>query len=301
MRQLAPLLILCLIAPAAGGAEATGAEPDEAPSLTTFYGTATVRERPVTSATSAVTVLDRAAIEATGARTLSELLRFVPGLDITTGVARGSLATAQIRGGDPNYTRVLLDGIPLNDGTYQVGDVFDLTGLPVLAIERLEVVRGPLSSFYGSTGLAGAINIITRRGQSASSGIELAEGELEGGDASLRRAGASLAGGSDRAAYFVGLSWEEESERVADESFSHGALHANLDLQLGPTSRLRLSSRFADWDAEDYPDASGGPVFGSGELRDAQHSELSLGAELLLGKDEHHKVTASVYHHALDR
>ncbi|MEM7356710.1 MAG: TonB-dependent receptor, partial [Acidobacteriota bacterium] len=47
--------------------------------------------------------------------------------------------------------------------------------------------------------------------------------------------------------------------------------------------------------------ASGGPVFGSGELRDAQHSELSLGAELLLGKDEHHKVTASVYHHALDR
>ena len=292
---------------AADSAAAGPAAGDPEPAAATFYGTATVRERPVTGATSAVTVLDRRAIEATGARTVAELLRHVPGLDVTSGGSRGSLTTAQIRGGDPNYTRVLLDGVPLNDGTYQVGDVFDLAGLPLLAVERLEVVRGPLSSFYGSTGLAGAINIITRRGGTASGGkatgeaIELAGFELESGDASLLRAAAGLAGGSPRAAYYVGLGWEEEEGRVAAESFSQGSVHANLDLQLGERSRLRLSSRFADWDAADYPDASGGPLLGSGELRDSNHSEISFGAELLLGRNERHKLTASLYRHALDR
>lgn len=267
------------------------------PEATVFYATATVRERPVTSATAAVTVIEREAIEVTGARTVAELLRFVPGLDVTSGGTRGTLATAQIRGGDPNYTQVLLDGVPLNDGTYQVGDVFDLEGLTAAAVERLEIVRGPLSSFYGSTGLAGAINIITRRGSDGSGG----DVELEGGNASLRRAAASLAGAAGTASYFVAVSLDEEQQRVAEESFSQGSAHANLDLALGARSSLRLSSRFASWEASDYPDASGGPVFGSGELRRSDHQESSLGVELLLGSGERHKLTAAVYRHRLDR
>lgn len=293
------ILLLVLLLPAmpatAGDDGPDGEETTPAPA--TFYATATVRERPVTSATAAVTVLDREAIEATGARTVAELLRFVPGLDVTSGGARGSLTTAQIRGGDPNYTLVLLDGVALNDGTYQVGDVFDLEGLAAAAVERIEVVRGPLSSFFGSTGLAGAVNIITRRGRPGSSG----EAELEGGDAALLRAAANLSGGSSKATYFVALSWDEERERVAAETFAQGSVHANLDLALGGRSSLRLSSRLASWQADDYPDASGGPIFGSGELRSSNHEESSLGAELLLGAGGRHKLTAAFYRHRLDR
>src|SRR5688572_5952790 len=134
--------ILCAIPLLALASMAAGQEP-----AATFYSTATVEERPLSSATGSVTVLDREAIESSGARTVADVLRFVPGLDVASNGARGGFTTAQIRGGDPNFTLVLLDGVPLNDPTYQVGDVFNLEGLPADAVERVEIVRGPLSSF----------------------------------------------------------------------------------------------------------------------------------------------------------
>lgn len=276
--------------------------PDQTPPADptpAFYATATVRERPLESATAAVTVIDRAAIEASGARTAAELLRFAPGVDLTGNGTRGGFTTAQIRGGDPNFTLVLLDGVPLNDPTYQVGDAFNLEGLPTAAIERIEIVRGPLSAVYGSTGLAGAIHIITREGKAGRPAPEI---EVTGGDARLRGASAALsgglrAGGTGKGSWFVGLSWEEEAERVAAESFRQLSLHGNLTLPLGDRARLLLRTRHADWQGDDYPDASGGPVYGSGELRRSDHGESSAGAELQLGR---HRLTASVYRHDLD-
>lgn len=265
----------------------------------TFYSTATVRERPLSSATGSVAVLDREAIEASGARTVAELLRFVPGLDVTSGGTRGGLATAQIRGGDPNFTLVLLDGVPLNDATYQVGDVFDLEGLPAVAVERIEVVRGPLSSFYGSTGLAGVINIVTRQG---GSGAPAFEAETAAGNSSLRQTNASVSGSLGTAAYFVGGTWEQEHERVAAERFEQENFHANLSAPLG-RAQLQLRSRYASWQGDDYPDASGGPRFGTGELRRSDHEEISLGSELHFGGSdpERHKLSLALYRHDLDR
>ena len=258
-----------------------------------------MRERPLSSATGSVAVLEREAIEASGARTVAELLRFVPGLDLTSGGTRGGLTTAQIRGGDPNFTLVLLDGVPLNDATYQVGDVFDLEGLPALAVERIEIVRGPLSSFYGSTGLAGVINIVTRQGQP---GAPSFEAEATAGDASLRQADAAVSGSLGAAAYFLGGTWEEEHERVAAERFEQENFHANLAVPLG-SARLQIRSRYASWQGDDYPDASGGPVFGSGELRHSDHAEVSLGSEARFGggDPERHKLSVAFYRHDLDR
>jgi vitamin B12 transporter len=268
---------------------------DPTVSTTTFYGTATVRERPLSSATADVTVLTREEIEASGARTVAELLRFAPGLDVTTN-GRGGLTTVQIRGGDPNFTLVLLDGVPLNDSTYQVGDVFNLEGLPTMAVERIEIVRGPLSSFYGSTGLAGAVHIVTRQGEA---GRPAVEAEAMAGDASLRLGQGAVSGGAGRVTYFLGGTWEEESERVAEESFRQGNVHANLAAPLGGRARLEVKTRYASWEGEDYPDASGGPVYGSGELRRSDHEELSLGATARFG--ERHELSAAVYRHELDR
>jgi vitamin B12 transporter len=282
MKKIGALLTLpwLALAPTAAGQEPAA----------TFYSTATVEERPLSSATGSVTVLDRDAIEATGARTVADVLRFVPGLDVTTNGARGGFTTAQIRGGDPNFTLVLLDGVPLNDPTYQVGDVFNLEGLPAAAVERVEIVRGPLSSFYGSTGLAGAINIVTRQGQDGPPAVEL---EAMAGDADLRRGQGSVSGALGKATYFLGGTWEEEEHRVADESFQQSNLHANVAVPLGK-ARLQLKTRWADWEGEDYPDASGGPVYGSGELRRSEHEEASLASELAFAR---HKLTLALYRH----
>jgi len=267
-------------------------EPPQEPEAT-FYSTATVRERPLSSATGSVTVLDRDAIQASGARTVADVLRFVPGLDVTTNGTRGGLSTAQIRGGDPNFTLVLLDGVPLNDPTYQVGDVYNLEGLAASAVERVEIVRGPLSSFYGSTGLAGAVNIVTRQGEAGPAAVEL---EAAAGDASLRQAQGSVSGSLGTATYFLGGTWEEEERRVADERFRQSNLHANVAVPLGK-ARLQVKTRWADWRGDDYPDASGGPVYGTGELRRSDHQEASLSSELAFDR---HKLTLALYRHDRD-
>jgi vitamin B12 transporter len=273
--------------------------PAPGPVQAQFQDTATVVAQPLGSATATETVLERQEIERSGARTVTELLRLVPGVDISTNGGRGGLTTAQIRGSKPSFTRVLIDGIPVNDPTYQVGDVFDLAGMPASMVERIEVVRGPLSSFYGSTGLAGVINIVTRRGQRGAPAAEIA---AAGGNASFGEAQGMVSGGLGGGSYALASSWEEESRRVARDSFRQLDLLGNLSQPLQPNTQLRLTSRYTIWHSDDYPDASGGPLFGSGELRQSEHREASLGGELIAGGGEHPSTwTASVYRHDLDR
>ncbi len=277
MRTRAWLPLPCLLLAVAALPAATALGQADA-----FYETATVRERPLETATAAVTVLDREAIVASGARTVAELLRLVPGLSLASHGTRGGSTTAQIRGGDPNFTLVLLDGVALNDGTYPVGEVFNVEAMPADALERVEVVRGALSAFYGSTGLAGVIHLVSRTGPDA--GLE-AEAELAAGNAGLGRQRAALRGGSQRDGaqgrrFNLELGHEREAGRVADERFELLHLLGRFDTGLGRESRLELATRVAAWDADDYPEASGGPVLGSGELRTSEHRELSLGATL---------------------
>lgn len=263
-----------------------------------FYATATVRERPLEDATAAVTVLDRAFLEASGATTSLDLLTAVPGVSPFSGGTAGSLSAVQLRGGDPNFTLVLLDGVAVNDGSYQVGEVFDFAGLPLAAIDRIEVVKGPLSAHYGSTGLAGVVQLFTRNGQGAPRfGFELGLG-----DAELRRGGLQLAHANNDFDAFAHLSYQEEEGRVAEERFALGQLQGQLRWQKDERQLLRLALRRADWRSDDYPDASGGPLYGDGALRHADH--LETGASLRwqhTSSPREHRVEGSFYRHELER
>ena len=75
----------------------------------------------------------------------------------------------------------------------------------------------------------------------------------------------------------------------------------NLAFPVGSGGRFHLRARGASWEADDYPDASGGPVYGTGELRTSEHDEASLGAELLLEGRRPQRWTAAVYRHTMDR
>jgi outer membrane cobalamin receptor len=292
MRFEIRLALFLLLAPPL----ALAAEP--APTET-FFETATVRARPLATATATVTVLEREQIESLGVISVAELIRFIPGLDVTAAGPRGGGATAQIRGGDPNFTTVLLDGVALNDVTDQFGGAFDLASLSVEHVERVEVVRGPLSSTYGPTGLAGAINIITRRGAANRPAADLTVGA---GSDSVLQAAASWSGAGDGRDHFVGASWEQEEDRVVEDSFRSADLRGNVRLRAGRLGAVRLTGRVAAWDTEDYPDASGGPVYGTGETREYEHEEGSLGLDWTLGAPERQqRVQLAVHHHNLDR
>ena len=290
-------------------AQQTDDVSSDPPELPRIYSTATVIDRPISSTTSTVFVIERATIEALAARSVADLLRFVPGVHLLTDGSRGGSTAAQIRGGDPNFTLVLLDGIPLNDTNDQQGGAFNLNSLPTETIDRIEVVSGPLSAHFGSTGLAGAINIITRVGSPiAGTAAPARQGPtinatIEGGSASLIRASTGISNWRQSHDYSATLQFEREQGRIGDDRFEQFDAQARLGLRPSATTDLRLAGRFANWEADDYPIASGGPTFGSGELRASRNDELSLGADLTLSPTDRRqfRVNASVYRHTLER
>jgi vitamin B12 transporter len=127
------------------------------PVFAPFRQEGTVRE-----SSQPVYVINRQQIEAQGARTVQEALRYLPGIlsDGTTGGQLGALSGQFIRGGVTSQTLILLDGRPLNE--VGAGGGFDLSTLTVDAVEQIEVLPGGGSVLYGSNAIGGVINIITR-------------------------------------------------------------------------------------------------------------------------------------------
>ena len=98
---------------------------------------------------------------------LSEIIRTMPGVNLTGNSSsgqRGNNRQIDIRGMGPENTLILVDGKRVNsrNAVFRHND-FDLNWIPVDAIERIEVVRGPMSSLYGSDALGGVVNIITKK------------------------------------------------------------------------------------------------------------------------------------------
>lgn len=109
-----------------------------------------------------VTVIDRAAIEQAGPATLPELLARQPGLHLVDNGGRGKIASIFMRGTGSAHALLLVDGVPL--GSVTTGQP-SLHNLPLSQIERIEILRGPASSLYGSDAIGGVIQIFTKRGE----------------------------------------------------------------------------------------------------------------------------------------
>ena len=110
---------------------------------------------------SAVTVIDEEQLEQRQVRVLSDVLRDVPGIAVSRTGPSGSFTQIRLRGAEGNHTLVLIDGIEVNDPSG--GSEYDFANALNAEIERVEVVRGPQSAIYGSDGIGGVINIITKK------------------------------------------------------------------------------------------------------------------------------------------
>ena len=295
-----------MLAPAAlsaqddAAAPPEGADQDSAAAETVFYETATVRARSLEGATASVQVVEADDLEHLAARDAADALRLVPGAWVLGNDASAALAGVSLRGGDANFSLVLIDGVPMADSTDQYGGAFPLGSVGAAEIERLEVVRGPLSSFYGSSSLAGAVQLITAapRDEAPFLGWSAHAGDHDHLSSRLSwgRAGESSHGSINAAV-------REERGRVGEDALEQQTLGARWGRNLGEASALRLSARFSDWQADDYPDGSGGPVFGSGDLRESDHRDLGLAATVDLGAGDawRHTLRSTFYEHALDR
>ena len=172
--SIIPLFGVCLLAFAAPlwAAQST---PDNPDADVTVVVTANKNATPIDQVASSVTVITADQIAATHQPYLVDVLGEIPGLVVTKTGGPGHQVDAYIRGGEDKDTLVLLDGVPLNDPI--TGGSYDLGNLTTGNIARIEILRGPQSTLYGSNAMAGVINIITKRG----SGKPITDVELSGG------------------------------------------------------------------------------------------------------------------------
>ncbi|MGH7644901.1 MAG: TonB-dependent receptor plug domain-containing protein, partial [Gemmatimonadales bacterium] len=122
--------------------------------------TATRVATPQGAVAQAVTVISGAELRAQGIRTVADALRQLPSAALVATGSFGGQTSLFLRGGESDYVKVLLDGVPLNDP----GGAFDFADLTTDNLDRIEIVPGPASVLYGSDAVAGVVQLFTRDG-----------------------------------------------------------------------------------------------------------------------------------------
>jgi vitamin B12 transporter len=226
--------------------------------------------------TKSATVITREQIEARQAQKTVDLLRQLPGVHIDQPGGRGSVSSVYVRGSDPNFTVVVIDGIKVNDPTNSRGGSFDFSTLDPASIERVEIVRGLLSSVYGSDAMGGVINIVTRPG----SAVPERSVDGSGGRYGYHRAGLEARGPLGSAHYALSLSYVDDGSPVEGSTFTGKSINAKVTLPPSASTSLQTVVRYADSQSSSFPDDSGGPEFAvlrDTDKRDVQ--ELTVGTE----------------------
>ena len=186
--------------------------------------------------TATATVLDGAALRAEGVTHVADALRRVPGLTVTRVSSAGSQVALFMRGGQSNYVRVLVDGVPVNEP----GGVLDLGRITLDEIERIEVVRGPASVLYGSEAVSGVIQLFTRRSTGPRTSAEVGAGNYGTQRLSLGRDGR-----------VAGVAWTLQGDRHFTEgvlpfnnAYRNEGVSGTLATGGGGRTDLRLTGRY---------------------------------------------------------
>jgi len=207
--------------------------------------TATRIATPVEQIAGGVTIIDRATIERFGYTDLVQVLADVPGLRVAQSGGPGSQASVFIRGTNSNQVLVLRDGVPINDPATP-GGAFNFGDDSLNDVERIEIVRGPLSGVYGSSAIGGVINLITAHPrQGIAGGVTLAAGSQSSG--LLRGNVSGRSGMFDFAASAEGLTTTGFDQTPKRETIYTGdpngfrTKQGTLELGVTPVEATRIS------------------------------------------------------------
>jgi vitamin B12 transporter len=202
--------------------------------------TATRGDAPTGQLAASVTVFDEAAIERRGDALVGDLLRQAPGATVVQSGGQGTVTSLFVRGGENNYTKVLLDGIALNEP----GGAFNFGGISTGHLDRVEFVRGAQSALFGSDAMAGVLQLVSRRGI-AGTRPSLA-GELGGGGNGTARGSASISGGNSRWDYSVFGSRYETDNRDPNNGFDLNTFSITGGGALTHNVTMRVVGRYED-------------------------------------------------------
>lgn len=238
-----------------------------------------------TKVTQSVTSFTRAEMEALGASSLVDVVRFVPGVNVESIGREGAVTSMFTRGGESDYNLVLIDGVRVN----QSGGVFDFSRINAAEIERVEVVRGAQSSLWGSDAMGSVVQIFTRRAGAADRPQVVAA--TEGGSFGVFRGDARLMGGaSGRVDYSAGVSRRQSAGAFQDllpedDTFEQNAVDTSLGATLSDRLALRGGLRSTTADGKSvgalaYGARNTGGAYNTRDLSGHLDLSHSLGARL---------------------
>jgi vitamin B12 transporter len=187
------------------------------------------------SSTTAITSDD---MRRRGTPLVADVLRSTPGATIAPSGGLGGVTSLFVRGGESDYAKVLLDGIPLNEP----GGAFNFSNVTTSGLERIEVVRGAMSALFGSDAMAGVVQLFSTRGRRASS--PQLNASFEGGGYGTRRAEASVTGGTTSWDYAVSGARLDTDNRVPNNAFGNTSIMASAGATLDEQGRLALRTVF---------------------------------------------------------
>jgi vitamin B12 transporter len=206
------------------------------------------------SAPPGVSTIDREEIIARQPADMPALLMGLPSVFIEQSGSPGALSSALIRGGDPSFSLVLVDGVAVNDPTNSRGGSFDFSMLDPYSVERVEVLRGAVSAIHGSEAVAGVINVVTQAPEREPFGrlrLALQTDRASTGTVAL---GTPLGSG----AFALSASAQRDGDETAGD-LDAASVAPKFRLALGPRTSLTASARISRYDARSFPDDSGGP------------------------------------------
>jgi vitamin B12 transporter len=237
-----------------------------------------------------ITVLDGAELRARGITTLADALREVPGVAVARTGSFGATTSLFVRGGERDYVKVLIDGVPANDP----GGDFDFAHLSVAEIERIEVVRGPASVLYGSDAVSGVVHVITRRGRG---GLQ-ATGAARSGSFGTRSGELAIESGT-RGLSLAGAGSHRETDGILpfNNAYRASAVQGSAGY-IGSRAAVRLTGRRTNGRFQFPTDGSGVPVDSNQFTREVRDA---LGLEGSARAGSRTELRLLLSHSALDR
>ncbi|KHE91112.1 MAG: TonB-dependent receptor [Candidatus Scalindua rubra] len=202
--------------------------------------TATRTETLVSQLPDSVSIISREQIDQQKATTIFEALRSVPGLNIQKSGGIGRLTNVTIRGSSTNQVLVMIDGVQVNSPT--LGS-FDFANLTTDNVERIEVLRGPQSTLYGSDAMGGLINIVTRKGEGRPRfSIRSEFGTPE----RTFTESINSSGSIEKFNYSVDLTRVDSDGRGADDDYNKNNISSRLGYEINDTMNFETSMRYND-------------------------------------------------------
>ena len=259
-------IALLFLTPAAASAQRVSRDTALVPAIVV---TATRSPLATERAPSSVTVITGEQLRAQGITTIADALREVPGVTLAQTGSYGGATSLFIRGGESKFTKVLVDGVPVNDA----GGAYDFSALTTDNVDRIEIVRGPASVLYGSDAVAGVVQLFTRRGASGAHGDLSARG---GGFGSSDVDGA-VRGAASGLDYSLGGARHQTNGFQTFNSGYRDDVGSALFGYTGGAADARLSLRYRDSQFH-YPTDGSGLVVDSNAVRNEDQLTLGLDA-----------------------